>query len=130
MDAVVQLDSRSWVFNRYDIGSMSNVRVRDGDAGSEAQGDYTYNGGTPGWVRVRFSGEDIQCIEYHDFAGTCRAIGDNPARRAAIMGMISVAGAAMTSSPGSSHGSDGDHALEHQINQRRQCLAAGGGTAC
>lgn len=75
MDAVVQLDSRSWMFNRYDVGSMTGVYVSDFGDISVAHGDYTYNRGVRGWVRIQFTGEQICCVEYHDFAGTCRPVG-------------------------------------------------------
>ncbi|OLF71816.1 hypothetical protein AWH62_11820 [Maricaulis sp. W15] len=95
LNDVVARDSRSWLFNRYDNGSMRNARIlshtpNSGDA--VIQGDYTYNGGRGGWVRVTFTNNQVRCVTYHDFPGTCRPVGAaNPAIRA--LGGLMLSGA-------------------------------------
>ena len=116
MDAVVQLDSRSWMFNRYDVGSMTGVYVSNFGDISVAHGDYTYNRGVRGWVRIQFSGEQIRCVEYHDFAGTCRPVGQNPARQA----FMAVAVEAFAPGGASSSGSS---------SELQRCLDRAGGGA-
>lgn len=98
VDAVIHLDSRSWIMNRYDVGSVGEVAITRVADHELARAPYTYNGGMPGWIAIQFSGEDIRCIEYHDFAGSCRPIGQNPARAMVVMGVVGLAGAAMLSS--------------------------------
>lgn len=128
MDAVVQLDSRGWWANRYDVGSMHNVSVRSESNYSTAYGDYTYNGGVPGWVRMRYVGEQISCIEFHDFAGNCRPVGENPARQ--MVGALLVAGAvgAMSAPSSSSAARSSDNGFAEwraDQNIRRDCVASG-----
>ena len=64
------------MLNRYDRGSVRNTRVvaRSG-ADRIVYSDYTYNGGTPGWVQLYIVDGRLGCVEYHDFSGQCRPIG-------------------------------------------------------
>ncbi len=64
-DAIGQ-DSRSWRRNRYDAGSLSNVRI---SGNGMLRGDYTYNGGERGWLEGRIASGRVQCIQYHDTSG-------------------------------------------------------------
>ncbi len=78
MNEIVSVDSRGWMFNRYDYGSMRNVRVESRSQGGSSAvviGNYTYNGGRPGWVRAQIQNGNVVCVEYWDFAGRCRPIG-------------------------------------------------------
>lgn len=77
MDQIVHTDSRGWMTNTYDRGSMNNVRMeaRSDDGRLHlVRGEYTYNGGYAAWVRVRFRDGQVQCMEYWDFSGACRPI--------------------------------------------------------
>jgi hypothetical protein len=78
MDRVILTDSRGWMFNRYDRGSVRNTRVAATN-GRDAvvESNYTYNGGTLGWVRAYIRGDRLACVEYHDFPGSCRPVGAN-----------------------------------------------------
>ncbi len=78
MDRVILTDSRGWMFNRYDRGSVRNTRVAATN-GRDAivQSDYSYNGGMSGWVRAFIIGDRLACVEYHDFPGRCRPVGAN-----------------------------------------------------
>lgn len=100
LDAIIARDSRSWLFNRYNQGSVHDIRVLGADAANtEVQGRYRFNGSSIGWIKVRFTEGKVNCLIYHDFPGNCRPVGQNPA------GMIAlglVAGAAMSSVSGGS----------------------------
>jgi uncharacterized protein len=76
MDRIITRDSWGWMFNRYDRGSVRNTRVEARDGRDRlVYGEYTYNGGTPGWVRLLIIDGHLACVEYHDFAGACRPVG-------------------------------------------------------
>lgn len=109
MEELVQIDARGWMFNRYDRGSMSNVQqVASSPDGRTVviYGEYTYNGGRGGWVRARFVGGQFSCIEFHDFAGTCRALGRSPSQ-GIVAGVLVVAVAGAVLGSQSSGGSGG-----------------------
>ncbi len=78
MDRIILTDSRGWMFNRYDRGSVRNTRVAATN-GRDAvvESNYTYNGGMVGWVRAYVLGDRLACVEYHDFPGRCRPVGAN-----------------------------------------------------
>ena len=110
LETIVRRDARSWVMNSYLVDSMRNVRVvaRQGSR-MVVQGDYTYQGlggRSAGWVRVRLNGERVECLTYHDFPGTCRSVGDNPAAYVAL-GVLAVGVLGAASSGGSSGGVGG-----------------------
>lgn len=78
IDAVIQVDSRGWMFNRYDVGSVSSERFLEQSADGKnavAYGEYTYNGGSRGWIKIRLTNGEVECMEYFDFAGRCRPAG-------------------------------------------------------
>ena len=59
LDGFVQTDSRGWAFNRYDAGSIANVKIIEGSIRSGnfvMQGYYSYNGGSRGWVMAKMAG--------------------------------------------------------------------------
>lgn len=78
LDAIVASDSRSWVMNRYQRGSMRVVSVTPQAAqgyeppGRVVRGQYTYNGSLTGWVEVYFVGSEARSIRFHDFPSTWR----------------------------------------------------------
>lgn len=77
LDALVLTDSRGWAFNRYDAGSMRDVRIVDGTVKGGhyvLRGVYSYNGGARGWVLARMSGSNLECIQFHDSMIGCRAL--------------------------------------------------------
>lgn len=114
MDAVVRTDSSGWMFNRYDRGSMRNVQVLESSsdgATAVVYGEYSYNGGSRGWVKARLVNGQLSCLEFWDFAGRCRALGRSPSQgivTGLVVGVAAVAVAgAMT---GGSSGSGGSYA--------------------
>jgi len=79
LDTLVQMDAAHWAMNRYVHGSMRNVEIKksdmDGPTGDAIlQGTYTYNQTQTGWTKIKFNLNRTPCIEFHDFAGTCREI--------------------------------------------------------
>ncbi len=79
LDAIVWVDSQSWAQNRYDPGSLRNPTLASqADDGSARtfHADYTYNGGSAGWVKVTLYADPnrIPCVEFWDFAGSCRPL--------------------------------------------------------
>jgi hypothetical protein len=108
LDEVIARDARSWLVNRYNLGSARDARIEESNAQTGRMvvfGRYTFNGSATGWIRVVFSGSTPQCVEYHDFQGTCRAVGNNPSHYVAL-GALAVAavGAAASSGSGGSTG--------------------------
>lgn len=69
----VQNDATNWGINRFDSGSLSNVRVirGSGAAPSRIRGTYTFNNGHPGWVEADVSGGRILCLNYWDTGSRC-----------------------------------------------------------
>ena len=65
----VQQDARGWGFNHLDGGSIHNVRVASGSVKSGTltlRGEYTFNGGQPGWVLVNMVAGKLNCIQFWD----------------------------------------------------------------
>jgi hypothetical protein len=73
-DSIIRKDAVGWIANRYDAGSAKNIRSteRNGKA-VELRGDYTYNDGKAGWVRIDLR-DPTPCLEYWDTEGTCRPL--------------------------------------------------------
>ena len=109
-DSIIATDAQSWVVNRYDRGSMHNMKVVSISSDRRVfvlYGEYTYNGGRPGWVKAQFSkpandNMQLDCLEFWDFSGICRALGQSPSR-----GIMAAAVQAFMSSDGG--GSGGGH---------------------
>ncbi len=66
LERAVQQDSGAWVFNRYDAGSIRNVKVLQSGAKTRLRGDYTYNDGSDGWVEADVASGRITCLSYWD----------------------------------------------------------------
>ena len=78
IDEIIAYDSNRWVMNRYDYGSVTGAHVDQATSSGQSgilHANYTYNGGSSGWIKVHITGGRIDCLEYHDFPGTCRALG-------------------------------------------------------
>lgn len=78
---VLRQDSQGWVFNRLDAGSERSMRITSGsiDSAFVAVIDYTYNGGSVGWmgISVRADGT-LECVVFHDERECRSPSGDNP----------------------------------------------------
>lgn len=75
LNKVVARDSKSWFFNKYDYGSMTDSRVLRGSIKNGTlvvKAYYTYNGGSGGWVEAEIDEDGVQCLRYWDFPSACR----------------------------------------------------------
>lgn len=75
LDGYVRTDAHGWAYNHYDVGSLRNVKVIDGSVKRGVyvlRGEYTFNGGQPGWVLAKMSGANLQCIQFWDAMVGCR----------------------------------------------------------
>jgi hypothetical protein len=102
-DGLIAHDASSWIMNRYDRGSMKNMKIVESSNQGRTKivyGEYTYNGGMSGWVRARFVDTKLQCLEFWDFSGRCRALGRSPSQ-----GLALGFAAALASSSGDNSGS-------------------------
>lgn len=73
-EEIIDMDSRSWFFNRYDRGSTELVRnsVRQNGSNVTYRVNYSYNRGSPGWAEIKIVDGEFFCIRYHDFQNECR----------------------------------------------------------
>jgi len=78
LDAIVTVDSQSWMFNRYQRGSITNVNQKPTGGGKGnyvATASFAYASGAPGSIQVKMVGDRIDCVEFGDFPGECRPLG-------------------------------------------------------
>jgi hypothetical protein len=91
VDQFVLIDSKSWGYNRYAMGSARNSKIID-HSGSRytVSSEFSYLpgglSGSTGWVKIQFDEETPECLEFKDFEGNCRPIGHSPG--AAIAGTV------------------------------------------
>jgi len=108
LDQIIAADSTSWLFWRYDHGSTRNARIEQNNPSgvSVIYGEYTYNGGSRGWVRVRLNGDQVQCIEFWN-EGRCRPFRSPPSHGvvSGLLGAMAESGSSGGSSSSSSSGS-------------------------
>jgi hypothetical protein len=75
LDLIVLADSQFWAVNRYQQGSMHDV-VQESETGGVRvlRGAYSFNENQQGWVRVTLYPDwsQLPCVEFWDFAGSCR----------------------------------------------------------
>jgi hypothetical protein len=122
LDGFVQTDSRGWAFNRYDSGSMTNVKIIEGSARSGnfvMQGYYTFNGGNRGSVLAKMSRGRLECIQFWDAVVGCRGLrtaAQGQAMRNAAFDLI--AGGGGSGSGSTSSGQQAEQDLEASRLQR------------
>ena len=113
LDNLIALDARTWISDRYDAGSVYDVQIESLSADNTRAivfARYTYNGGEQGWVRVHTANGGLDCMEFHNFEGTCRPLGESPSIAMAHVGetvalLAVAAGVAAAASGGSSQSS-------------------------
>ncbi|MBD3728420.1 MAG: hypothetical protein IE933_01820 [Sphingomonadales bacterium] len=76
-DHIILADSRTWMFNRYDPGSVYDFQITQYDA----RGDpatirvfYTYNRGMKGYVDVSMLHGEPSCMRFHDNGFVCKPV--------------------------------------------------------
>lgn len=76
LNALVWADAQTWYSNKYDAWSMKNVSLENTlpDGAHVYRGEYTYNNGQAGWVKVTLPAKPFAfpCMEFWDFSGSCR----------------------------------------------------------
>ena len=90
LDGFVQTDSLGWASNRYNTGSMSNVKIVEGSVRSGnyvMRGEFTYAGGAEGWVMAKMGGGQFECIQFQDTMTGCRPL-RTPGQGQAVSGAI------------------------------------------
>lgn len=104
LDGFVQTDSQGWAMNRYNPGTVRNVKIIDGTVKSGSyvmRGDYTYNGGSQGWVMAKMSGGQLDCIQFWDAMVGCRGLRtpeQGQAMRNAFVGALASGGSSAPAS--------------------------------
>jgi hypothetical protein len=86
LEQTLAQDSRSWLFNRYDAGSVTTrIAVKKDDARHAlfVIGGYTVNQGKRMMAIVALQNGRIACIATSDFPGVCRPIGHPPSHQIA-----------------------------------------------
>lgn len=74
VEKIVEQDSRNWLFNRFDFGSVHNARIvaETNDRRTLlVSADYTFNRGAVGSVRMVLVDGRLACTEYWDRPGMC-----------------------------------------------------------
>jgi hypothetical protein len=126
LDGFVRKDSQGWAFNRYNAGSITNVKIIEGSVRSGAfvmRGDYSYNGGSRGWVMAQMRGGKLECIQFWDAMMGCRGLrtaAQGQAMRDAAFGAVT---GAMSDGPSGQSGSSSegrDFVSGQQIQQQTQ----------
>ena len=77
MDDWIGADSRSWMMNRYDRGSVSSAEIVDTDVEKgtvTVRAHYTFNGGQRGWVDAVHSARGV-CLRFWDNQYSCKPVG-------------------------------------------------------
>lgn len=66
LHGALQAHAADWLSNRLDTGSLRDVRTVQSNGRSRLRGDYTYNGGLPGWVEAEVAGGRVKCLQFWD----------------------------------------------------------------
>lgn len=117
VDRIVATDSRGWAMNRYVPGSVSNASVtRQGNSiwNYSIVANFRYVGGGTGWVEARFVDGVISCVRYHNFPGTCRAVGDYSYQMGAVAAPLVVAAVAGAASSGASSNGSSNRSARYE----------------
>jgi hypothetical protein len=89
LNRLVRMDALTWHMNQYVQNSMRNARYEQTNRGHTsfiARGTYSYRSQSgasapqQGWVRVWIQDGRFRCIEFHDVAGDCRPLNQNPSQ--------------------------------------------------
>lgn len=114
MDAIAEIDSRSWLAWTYEPGSMSNVR-REGVRNARnysAVGEFRYGDGRPGSLRAVVRNGAFQCLQFGN-EPQCRPVGQ-PASHAIAAGIL---GALLSGGGGGGGNSGGRSDSDREFGQ-------------
>jgi hypothetical protein len=95
LDRLVQADSQSWMVNHYVRGSMHNAHYLSSNKAHTtytAYGDYSFQGygGSAGWVKARVANGALECLEFWDQPGNCRALYHSLSQQNFVSGVASM----------------------------------------
>jgi hypothetical protein len=73
-DFVIRTDAQNWAVNRYDEGSAHVTKKTAAQGATILHAEYDYVGNQTGWVNITLYDDKskIPCVEFWDFAGSCR----------------------------------------------------------
>ena len=89
VDAIIQADSRSWLYWHYDSRSVTNAKYLERSKDHHSAiiyAEYTFNDERPGWVEIKITNNNIECLQFWNEGG-CRAMG-NPPSHGVINGIL------------------------------------------
>ena len=108
LNGIIKQDSQSWLMWVYDRASVNNVKIIEKSKDGKRvvlYGEYTYNGGSAGWVKVALDNNTVYCLQFWN-ESACRPLGQPPSH--GILGNIlgGMMGGGSGSSGSSSDGCD------------------------
>lgn len=118
LTTAIEQDSQGWLANRYDAGSIRNIRVASDSGSTTLRGEYTYNGGNRGWVVARVSAGRVTCLEFHDTYGQCSAVRDR-AQQASARGTGTASSRSSAGRPPGSAAGRQDMNRSNMVNMSR-----------
>jgi hypothetical protein len=77
LEGIVETDSKGWLSNQFDTGSVHDVRIVDGSIETGnflMKGSYTYNGGAGGWVEAKIVNGALSCLIWWDGGPRCKGL--------------------------------------------------------
>lgn len=122
LEGFVETDSQGWAFNRFDVGSIRDVKILNGSAKTGTllmKGFYTYNGGMTGWVMVQMVQGKFGCIQFWDAIIGCRPLrtaAQGAAMRSAALSLLFGDGVG-TGDGKHCDPNDGEGCTQEQINK-------------
>ena len=77
IDTAIYRDSRTWMFNRYNAGTVRDATITEavGRYDYTVRAYYTYNRNRRGFVDVYFINGKIDCLRFHDNPMVCKPAG-------------------------------------------------------
>jgi hypothetical protein len=120
LDRLVHADSASWMSNKYVVGSMHNARyvtTNKAHTSYVAYGEYGFHGfgGGNGWVKVKVTNGNLDCLEFWDQAGQCRPLYRSLSQQMLVAGMVG-----MMSGGGSGNGGNSTSSQQRDPDVYRQ----------
>lgn len=117
IDGLLQADSRSWVYNKYRLNSVRDIRKIDLPNGdSKLKADFSYDGSGSGWLKVTERAGRAYCVEFHNFSGNCRGIGSSPSSGYAALAGVMALGVAASGSGGGGGSSNSEENFRRRMD--------------
>lgn len=121
VDHIIKKDSQGWWLNRYNKGSVGNVRM-DASLNNSRDGvitaDFIFNDNQTGSVQVVFRNGDVSCVQYWD-ESTCRPVKTGPAPWGEALATVVLVGAAVAVGAAASKASRGSEYTSYSNPETR-----------